>query len=89
MNVRQDIRRFILQTFLFTSDESLLGDADSLFQRGIVDSTGVLEVIMHIESQYGIKVLDEEMLPSNLDSVDAITALVERKRGQMACSEVA
>jgi acyl carrier protein len=49
-------------------------------QAGIIDSTGVLELIMFLEEQFGIKVADEEMTPENLDSVDRIVAFVGRKR---------
>lgn len=80
MAVEKELRQFILENFLFTNDESVLADSDSLMQKGIVDSTGVLELIMHLEAQYAIKVLDEEMVPANLDSIEAITAFVARKR---------
>ena len=81
MSLQSEIKQFILQNFLFTSDESALGNSDSLMQKGVVDSTGILELIMHLEESYAIKVQDEEMLPSNLDSVDAIAAFVTSKRG--------
>ena len=81
MSLQSEIKQFLLQNFLFTSDESALGNSDSLMQKGVVDSTGILELIMHLEESYAIKVQDEEMLPSNLDSVDAIAAFVTSKRG--------
>jgi acyl carrier protein len=80
MTIKKEIKLFILQNFLFTSEDTALDNADSLMKKGIVDSTGILEIIMHLESSYGIKVLDEEMVPANLDSVDNIVAYVERKR---------
>lgn len=82
MNIRTDIKSFILQNFLFTVDQSVLSDADSLMQKGIVDSTGILELILHLEETYSIKVLDAEMLPANLDSVEAIAGFVQRKLAQ-------
>jgi acyl carrier protein len=81
MNLQREIKDFILQNFLFTNDDAALSNSDSLMQKGIVDSTGILELIMHVEERYGIKVLDSEMLPANLDSVDSISAFVARKRG--------
>jgi acyl carrier protein len=81
MNYKKEIKEFILQNFMFTDDHSVLGDGDSLMQKGIVDSTGVLELVTHIEEQYKLKVQDSEMLPANLDSVDAISAFVARKLG--------
>jgi len=80
MSVREEIKKFIVQNFLFTTDQASLDDADSLLEKGIVDSTGILELVTHIEEQYGFRVLDQEMLPANLDSVNAIVGFIERKR---------
>lgn len=79
-NLQTEIKRFILQNYLFSTDESQLSDTDSLMQKGIVDSTGVLELVMFLEEQYGIKVLDDELVPTNLDSVVSIVAFVEGKQ---------
>ncbi|MDY0068096.1 MAG: acyl carrier protein [Steroidobacteraceae bacterium] len=78
--LRTQIRDFILQNYLFTDDASALELDDSLLERGIVDSTGMLEVIFFIEEQLGVKVKDEEMIPENLDSVNKIAAFVEARR---------
>jgi acyl carrier protein len=78
--LRDRIQKFILENYLFTSDASALGFEDSLLDRGIVDSTGMLEIIMFIEEQLGVTVKDEEMVPENLDSVSRIAAFVESKR---------
>lgn len=80
MSIRNEIKSFILQNYLFTSEDSALADSDSLMGKGVVDSTGILELIMHLEETYGLKVQDEEMIPDNLDSIATITAFVERKR---------
>jgi acyl carrier protein len=80
MSVQQEIKQFILSNYLFSTDESVLDVTASLMQNGVVDSTGILELIMHVETTYNIKVLDEEMIPANLDSVQAIAAFIERKR---------
>jgi len=79
-NLRDRIQKFILENYLFTSDTSALALDDSLLGRGIVDSTGMLEIIMFIEEQLGVPVKDEEMIPENLDSVSRIAAFVESKR---------
>ena len=79
-SLRDRIQMFILENYLFTSDASALGLDDSLLGRGIVDSTGMLEIIMFIEEQLGVTVKDEEMVPENLDSVSRIAAFVESKR---------
>ena len=81
-DLRQRIQRFILENYLFTSDPGALAPNDSLLGRGIVDSTGMLEIIMFIEEQLGVTVADAEMVPENLDSVERIAAFVESKRGR-------
>jgi len=82
MSLRSEIKQFILGNYLFTTDESAIADDDSLLKKGIVDSTGMLELIMHVEEKYGIKVAEDEMIPVNLDSVLNVTAFVERKLGK-------
>ena len=81
MSTKHAVKKFILANYLFTDDESVLGDSESLVKSGVIDSTGVLELIMHLEQSCGIKVAEEEMVPDNFDSVDRIVAFVERKRG--------
>jgi acyl carrier protein len=71
------VRQFIQENFFVSGP---LGDDESLLDQGIIDSTGVLEVIGFIETGFQIQVLDEEMLPENLDSIARIAAFVERKR---------
>ncbi len=78
--VSAEIRRFIADRFLF-GDDKKLGDSDSLLEAGIVDSTGVLELINHLEERYGIKVTDDELVPENLDSIAGIAAFLARKAG--------
>jgi acyl carrier protein len=78
ISVRQEIRRFIVQNFLFGQDQDL-ADGTSFLESGIIDSTGVLELVAHLEEAYGVKVQDDELTPDNLDSIDAIAAYLERK----------
>ncbi len=80
--MKKIIRQYILENFLFTEDESALQDSDSFLDSGIMDSTGVLEIILFIEETFDIKVDDNEMLPTNLDSVDNLTNFVQRKQAQ-------
>ncbi|MCW9014621.1 MAG: acyl carrier protein [Gammaproteobacteria bacterium] len=79
MSVEQQIRDYILENYLFTDDQSALINGDSFLEKGILDSTGILEVIYFIEDEFGVKVEDEEMIPENLDSVDNIVAFIGRK----------
>jgi len=79
MSVEQKIRSYILENFLFTNDESELNSEDSFLEKGVLDSTGILEVIYFLEDNFGIKVDDEEMIPENLDSVNNIVKFVAAK----------
>jgi len=79
MSNKQKIRDYILRNYLFSDDQSALGDDVSLMEMGIIDSTGVLEIIMFLEDEFGVSVQDEEMVPDNLDSVSRILAFVDRK----------
>lgn len=78
--LRDNIRNFILENYLFTNDVAAIALDDSLLGRGIVDSTGMLEIIFFIEEKLGVKVKDEEMIPENLDSVNKIAQFVEARR---------
>jgi acyl carrier protein len=80
MSTRQLIRRYVLENFMFTDDESALQDTESMLDKGIIDSVGALEIIQFLEESFQIKVKDDEMLPENLDSVDNLVAFVERKQ---------
>jgi acyl carrier protein len=80
MEYKERIRAFITANF-YVADAAKLGDEDSFLDRGIVDSTGVLEVIAFLEKTFEIVVDDDEMLPENLDSVARIAAFVARKKG--------
>lgn len=80
MIMKTTIRDYILGNLLFTEDPSVLQDDDSFLTQGIIDSTGVLEIILFIEDTFGIKVSDDEMLPANLDSVNKLAAFIMRKQ---------
>jgi acyl carrier protein len=77
--IKSSVREFIVSNF-YVPDPGSLGDAQSLLDSGIMDSTGVFDLIAFLESTYGFKVKDEEMLPDNLDSLDHIASYVARKQ---------
>lgn len=83
MPVETQIRHYILENFLYTSDESKLRNTDSFLEDGIVDSTGILELLMFVEETFGIQVEDEEVLPDNFDSVERLKRYVQMKRGEL------
>ena len=80
MAIEKIIREYILETFLFTNDPLALSSSDSFLQKGIIDSTGVLEMIFFLEQEFGIKVTDKELIPENLDSVNNIVRFVQSKK---------
>jgi acyl carrier protein len=76
----EKVRDYIVHNFLF-GDAGKLTDTTSLLDAGIIDSTGVLEIVSFIEEQFNITVNDDELLPENLDSIDAIAKYIEKKSG--------
>jgi acyl carrier protein len=76
--IKDTIRAFVVENFLFGSDDGLVDDA-SFMDQGIIDSTGILELIDFIESEFSISVEDHEMVPENLDSIDNIIKYLQRK----------
>jgi acyl carrier protein len=78
MELKKQVRDFVTANFYIADPESL-EDRTSLLDHGIIDSTGVLEVIMYIETTFSVAVDDSEMLPENLDSIERIAAFVARK----------
>ena len=73
------VRQFIIENFLFEEDENLKDDT-SFLENGIIDSTGVLEMVTFLEETYDIHVEDEDMIPENLDSLEAIANYITRKK---------
>jgi acyl carrier protein len=88
-NIKQQIVEFITTNFLFDESSNVLGEADSLLETGVIDSTGVLELVAFIEETYGIKIDDEEIVPENLDSIENITLFVTQKISQRSTQQVA
>ncbi len=80
--LRAQIRDFIEQNFLFGADESSLDDAAPLIEQGILDATGVLELVLFCEETYGIVVAESELQPEHFETVDAIVAYVAGKLGE-------
>ena len=78
--VKLRVRTFIMSNF-YVPDSVHLTDGAPLLDSGVVDSTGVLEVIGFLEREFGIAVPDRDLVPENLDSIDQISAYVERRKG--------
>jgi acyl carrier protein len=72
------IRSFIIENYLF-GDEGNLGNDDSFMESGIIDSTGILELVRFLEATFLIKISDEELIPDNLDSINKIVRFLQAK----------
>ena len=73
------IRGYIIHNFLFDDASSMLPDDASLLRQGIIDSTGVLDLLMFVEDTFGLTVADEDVTPDNFDSVDCLARYIESK----------
>jgi len=77
--IERKVRKFIEDSFLFREDRGGLSPEESLLDAGLIDSTGILELVAFLESEFGITIEDAEIVPENLDSIRAITSYVQRK----------
>jgi acyl carrier protein len=78
-SIEQEIRQFVIDNFLYGETERVPANDDSLLEQGIVDSTGILEVVAFLESRFGIEIHEHELVPLNLDSLNRIADFVARK----------
>jgi acyl carrier protein len=79
-SIRHTVREFIVENFLFGDREYLFKDSESFIESGIIDSTGILELIEFLEATYNIQIQDDELLPENLDSLENVEAFIHKKR---------
>jgi acyl carrier protein len=80
MLLEDKVKDFILDNFLFTDEKTAISVDESFMNKGIVDSTGMLEIVNYIEEEFKIRVEDDELIPENLDSINNIVAFVEKKK---------
>lgn len=78
--IKSKIREFVVENFMFGNDEGL-EDETSFLEEGIIDSTGILELVNYIEEEFSIGVDDDDLIPENLDSINNVTAYLEKKAG--------
>lgn len=78
-SIDSQVRNFLAENFILDNDGEDLSADESLTQAGVLDSMGVLELIMFIEEQFGVKIPDEDTLPENLDSIERIVNYVSRR----------
>ncbi len=84
MTIANDIRTFIVENFLFGDTSFDLGDDVSLIEADLVDSTGILELVSHVEATYRIEIKDADIVPANFDSIGRIAAFIESRNGVQA-----
>lgn len=84
-NTKESIRNFIIDNFLF-GDGGDLKDSTSFLEEGIIDSTGVLELVSFLEETFSISIDDEELVPENLDTIDNVTSFVDSKKDHEAAA---
>jgi len=77
-SIEETVRNFVVEQFLFGEGDTLRGDT-SFLEEGIIDSTGILELVMFLEETYDIKVEDSELVPENFDTPDNIARYLEKK----------
>ncbi len=83
MTVEDRVRGFILESY-YASDPEELTDEISLIDSGYVDSTGMMEIILFLEGEYGIRITDRDTVPENLETISRIAAFVARKQAAAA-----
>ncbi len=85
-DIKQKLRRFILMNFLFTENDDALRDDVSFLETGIIDSTGILEIIEFIGDEFQVTVEDDELVPENLDSINNLTNFIQKKTASVSSS---
>ncbi len=81
MDEKKILRDYIVENFLFGDTETQFSDDDSFMEKGILDSTGILDLILFLEENFDLKVEDDELVPENLDSINNLVAFISRKKG--------
>ena len=76
---QHELRQFVVDTFLFGHDDERLSNSDSFLEIGVIDSTGIMELVSFLEQRYQITIRDDELIPANLDSIDQLVRFVSHK----------
>jgi len=77
--MRQELRKFVIDNFLYGKNGDSFADDESFLEKGIIDSTGVLELVAFLQSRYGMTIQDQDLVPENLDSIDNLVRFVETR----------
>lgn len=76
-----EVHQFIIDNFLFGEGGSDLSAHDSLLEKGLIDSTGILELVGFVQEKFGVMIEDDEIVPANLDSIEKIARFIQHKKG--------
>jgi acyl carrier protein len=79
MALNGELRQFVIDNFMFGKPDKRFADDDSFLELGIIDSTGVMELVAFLEERYAIKLQDWDLIPDNLDSVNRLARFVESR----------
>ena len=79
MDIKETIREFIANNFLKGDESKILDDDDSFLENAMIDSVGVLELVVFLEETFNFRVQDEEIIPTNLDSISKLVVYVRSK----------
>ena len=78
-HIEQELREFVINNFLFGQGGDGLSNDDSFLEKGIIDSAGVLELVVFLEEKFQVTLQDEELVPANLDSINHLVGFLQRK----------
>ncbi len=81
MEMKDQIRTYIMENILLGSADQSIADDDSFLEKGIIDSTGILELVAFVEDEFDIEVGDEELIPDNFDSIEKLAVYTRGKIG--------
>lgn len=82
VDIKEKIKKFIIDNFLLGVTTNNINDDDSFLEKGIIDSTGILELVSFVESTFSFRVEDEELMPDNLDSVNKLVTFIKKKQNK-------
>ena len=80
LEIENRIRKFLMDNFVLGEQLDQLGFDESFLENGVVDSTGILELVFFVEDQFGIQIDTSEVLPENFDSINRLTTYIRRKQ---------